>query len=212
MLFITYSYTYNNGSDSNVHCNWIFLLFCKKTFNFSGKKQFFLEQIFLFFRNILDDLIGPEGRKFTPVIGTLGIFIASSNLLGLFPEMSSPTSNINVTAGCAIFIFLYYHYQGIKKHGFFGYLRTFMGPAWWLAWLMFPIEVVSHFSRVLSLTVRLFGNIFGEDLVIVVVASIVPFVAPLPMMAMAIFTSVLQAFVFITLSTVYLAGATISEH
>jgi F-type H+-transporting ATPase subunit a len=179
---------------------------------FPKKMQTLLEMIYLFLRNHVDDTIGPEGRKFIPALGTLGLFIALANLLGLFPEMSSPKANMNVPAGCAIFIFLYYHAQGVKKHGFFGYLKTFTGPAWWLAWLFAPIEIISHFSRPMSLTVRLFCNIFGEDLVIIIIVSLVPFIAPLPMMAMAIFTSLLQAYIFIMLSSVYLAGAVASEH
>lgn len=179
---------------------------------FPKKMQTLLETLYLFFRNHVDDMIGKEGRKFIPALGTLGLFIALANLLGLLPEMSSPTANMNVPAGCAIFIFLYYHAQGVKKHGFIGYLKTFTGPAWWLAWLFAPIEIISHFSRPLSLTVRLFCNIFGEDLVIIIIVGLVPFIAPLPMMAMAIFTSLLQAYIFIMLSTVYLAGAIASEH
>ncbi len=189
-----------------------FKLTVRNLSRFPRKMQVLLETIYLFFRNHVDDTIGSEGRKFIPALGTLGLFIAMANLIGLFPEMSSPTANMNVPAGCAIFIFLYYHAQGVKKHGFFGYLKTFTGPAWWMAWMFAPIEVISHFSRPMSLTVRLFCNIFGEDLVIIIIVSLVPFIAPLPMMAMAIFTSLLQAYIFIMLSSVYLAGAIASEH
>lgn len=177
-----------------------------------NKLQIVVEGYYKFYRNLVDDMIGKEGRKFIPALFTLGTFIAVSNLLGLFPEMGSPTANLNVTAGCAIFIFMYYHYQGIKKHGFLGYLKTFLGPVWWLGWLFLPIEIVSHFSRPLSLSMRLFGNIFGEDLVIIIIASLVPFVAPMPVMGLAIFTSLLQAYIFVMLSSIYLAGAIASEH
>jgi len=189
-----------------------FKLTVKNLSLFPAKMQTLLESIYLFFRSVVDDMIGHEGRKFIPVLGTLGLFIAVSNLLGLLPEMASPTANLNAPAGCAVFIFLYYHAQGIKEHGLLGYLKKFAGPKWWLSILFFPIEVISHFSRPLSLTVRLFCNIFGEDLVIIIIVSLVPFVAPLPMMAMAIFTSLLQAYIFIMLSSVYLAGAIASEH
>ncbi len=189
-----------------------FKLTVKNLSLFPAKIQALLESIYLFLRSTVDDMIGHEGRKFIPVLGTLGLFIATCNLLGLLPEMASPTANLNVPAGCAIFIFLYYHAQGVKKHGFFGYLKMFAGPKWWLSFLFFPIEIISHFSRPLSLTVRLFCNIFGEDLVIIIIVSLIPFVAPLPMMAMAIFTSLLQAYIFIMLSSVYLAGAIASEH
>lgn len=179
---------------------------------FPGKMQVVLEAIYKFFMGLVDDMIGHEGRKFIPVLATLGLFIAISNIMGLFPEMESPTANLNVTGGCALFIFVYYHWMGIKKHGVWGYIKTFMGPVWWLAWLFLPIEIVSHFSRPLSLSMRLFGNVFGEDLVIIIIASLVPFVAPLPVMALAVFTSMLQAFIFVMLSTIYLAGAMSEEH
>jgi F-type H+-transporting ATPase subunit a len=189
-----------------------FKLAAKNLSIFPGKMQVVLESIYKFFRGLVDDMIGHEGRKFIPVLATLGLFIAVSNIMGLLPEMESPTANLNTTVGCAIFVFFYYHYQGVKKHGVWGYIKTFMGPVWWLAWLFLPIEVVSHFSRPLSLSMRLFGNIFGEDLVIIIIASLVPFVAPLPVMALALFTSLLQAFIFVMLSTIYLAGAMSEEH
>lgn len=177
-----------------------------------GKMQNMLEYLYRAFRSMVEDFMGEEGRKFIPVVGTLGIFIGVSNLIGLLPEFGSPTSNLNVTVGCALFVFLYYHYQGIKKHGLLGYLKTFTGPIWWLAILFVPIEIISHFSRPLSLSIRLFGNIFGEDMVIIIIASLVPYFAPLPLMALAIITSLLQAYIFIMLTTIYLAGAMASEH
>jgi F-type H+-transporting ATPase subunit a len=93
-----------------------------------------------------------------------------------------------------------------------GYIKTFMGPVWWLYPLFLPIELVSHFSRPLSLSLRLFGNIFGEDLVIIIIAGLLPIIAPLPVMALAVITSLLQAFIFVMLSTIYLAGAMAEEH
>lgn len=177
-----------------------------------GKMQNMLESLYRAFRSMVEDFMGEEGRKFIPVVGTLGIFIGVSNLIGLLPEFGSPTANLNVTVGCALFVFLYYHYQGIKKHGLLGYLKTFTGPIWWLAILFLPIEIISHFSRPLSLSIRLFGNIFGEDMVIIIIASLVPYFAPLPLMALAIITSLLQAYIFIMLTTIYLAGAMASEH
>ncbi len=176
------------------------------------RMQNFLEMIYKFFQGLVDDMIGREGRKFIPLLTTLGLFITVSNLVGLLPEMGSPTANLNTTVGCAIFVFLYYHYQGIKKHGIWGYLKTFMGPVWWLYPLFLPIELISHFSRPLSLSLRLFGNIFGEDLVIIIIAGLLPILAPLPVMALAVITSLLQAFIFVMLSTIYLAGAMVEEH
>ena len=177
-----------------------------------GIMQHVLELIYKFFQGLVDDMMGHEGRKFIPLLATLGLFIGVSNLLGLLPEMESPTANLNTTVGCAIFVFLYYHYQGVRKHGFFGYIRTFMGPVAWLGPIFLPIEIISHFSRPLSLSLRLFGNIYGEDLVIIVIAGLLPVLAPLPVMALAIITSLLQAFIFVMLTTIYLAGAMQEEH
>ncbi len=181
---------------------------------FPKKMQQFLEMLYSAFQSIIDNEVGEEGRKFIPAIGTLGIFIAISNLIGLFPEMGSPTANLNITVGCAFFVFIYYHYHGVRKHGVWGYIKTFAGPVWWLVPLFFPIEIISHVSRPLSLAMRLFGNIFGEDLVIIIIASIIPagIIGPIPVMALAVFSSLLQAFIFITLSTIYLAGAMAEEH
>jgi F-type H+-transporting ATPase subunit a len=172
-----------------------------------SRMQNVLELIIEFFENLLFELIGKKGGKYLPMIATIGLFILSCNLLGLIPGLMAPTSKLNVTAGCALAVFVYYHWQGIKAQGLFKYLRHFMGPIPLLAPLMIPIEVISHFSRPVSLSIRLFGNIFAEELLIVIIASIIPFFLPLPFMAVAIFTAVIQAFVFVLLSCIYIAGA-----
>lgn len=181
--------------------------------------QYILEAYVKFINSLVTDLIGEKGKKFLPCIGTLGVFILISNLLGLIPGLASPTSNINVTGGCALFIFIYYHWQGLKEHGLIKYLRHFMGPIELkglnilLVFLIFPVELIGHFSRPLSLSIRLFGNIFGEDLVIFILFSLIPILVPLPIMCLAIFTSVIQTLVFVMLSTIYIAGAVESmEH
>lgn len=179
---------------------------------FPGRFQTMVESVYGLFENLATSFIGPEGRKYVPVIGTLGLFIFTSNMLGLFPELASPTANLNVTIGCAIFVFVYYHIQGIKAHGLFSYLGHFAGPIWYLSFIFFPIEIISHISRPLSLSLRLFVNIFGEDLVIISFAIIFAYIVPLPIMAFAIFTSILQAYIFIALSLIYLSGAVASEH
>lgn len=196
------------------------LLFCFAFFGFlrsrfsvenPGKLQHVLEVAVEFLGNQLEEIIGHEGRKFLMLVGTIGIFILFSNMLGLIPGMASPTSNINVPAGCAITVFLYYNYQGMRKQGVVHYFKHFAGPVWWLSPLMIPIELISHLARPFSLTVRLFANIFAEDLLIVVFFGLVPFLLPLPFMAFAIFGGFLQAFIFITLTMVYLAGAVATE-
>ena len=131
--------------------------------------------------------------------------------MGLVPGFMSPTSKLNVTAGCALTVFIYYHWQGVKAQGLLKYLKHFMGPIPLLAPLMVPIEIISHFSRPLSLSMRLFGNIFAEELLILIMASIIPFLLPLPFMAIAIITAVVQAYVFVLLSCIYIAGAVAHE-
>ena len=180
-----------------------------------GKLQLALEEAVSFLNGMLDDFVGPKGRNYLTLVGTMFIFILIGNLMGLVPGLKSPTSNINVTLGCALTVFVYYQFHGFKEQGVVGYIKHFMVPPGapvWIAPIYFPIEVISHLSRVLSLSVRLFGNIFGEDLVILILASIVPFVVPLPMMFLGLVTSALQAYIFAMLTTIYLAGAVVVDH
>ena len=179
---------------------------------FPSSLQSILEVLIEAFESLLVDIIGEEGKRYLPLIGTLGLFIFFSNILGLIPGFMSPTSNLNVPVGCAVVAFLYYHWQGIKTKGILGYLKQFGGPIPWLAPFIFPIEIISHFSRPLSLSLRLFGNIFGEELLILIIVSLFPFILPLPFMVLAIFTGLVQAFVFIVLTCIYIAGAIESEH
>jgi F-type H+-transporting ATPase subunit a len=176
-----------------------------------SSRQSLLEMILQAFEGLLTDIIGASGKKYLPMIGTIGLFIFFSNMIGLVPGFMSPTSKLNVTAGCALSVFVYYHWQGIKAQGPLRYLKHFTGPIPALAPLLLPIEVISHFSRPVSLSLRLFGNIFAEELLIVIIASIVPFVLPLPFMAVAIFTAVIQSFVFVLLACIYIAGAVAQE-
>jgi F-type H+-transporting ATPase subunit a len=180
-----------------------------------GKLQIVLEDGLRALIGLLEEWIGPDGRRFLPLIGTLGVFILLGNYIGLIPGLMAPTSSINVTLGCAITTWVYYHFQGIKKQGVVNYIKHFAlppGAPVAMAPLMFVIEIISHFSRVLSLSLRLFGNIFGEELVIVILASIIPFVVPLPMMLLGLVTGGLQAFIFVLLSIIYLQGAVAVEH
>ncbi len=170
-----------------------------------------VEAIFEFIESLLLTVIGPKGPRYFPIIMTLALFIFLGNVFGLMPFCESPTSNLNVTLGCAIVIFFYYHYQGIREQGFGPYMKHFAGPTLVLAPLLFPLEIISHLARVMSLSVRLFGNIMGEDIIIVILLMLVPYVVPVPMMMFAIFTSALQAFIFIMLSMMYLAGAVADE-
>jgi len=175
-----------------------------------GGRQSVVEMLVQVFDSLIVDTIGPEGRKYLPVVGTVGLFVFGCNMIGLIPGFMSPTSKLNVTLGCALVVFFYYHWQGVKAQGL-KYFKHFMGPIPALAPLMIPIEVISHFSRPVSLSMRLFGNIFAEELLIVIMASIIPFLLPLPFMAVAIFTSIIQSFVFVLLSCIYISGAVAHE-
>jgi F-type H+-transporting ATPase subunit a len=173
--------------------------------------QNLFEVILVSLADFMDSTIGHGGRKFMPLIGTLALFILVGNLLGLVPGMSSPTANINTNLALALTVFVIYHFVGIQKRGV-AYFKQFLGPVWWLAPMMLPIEIISHLARPVTLAVRLFGNIKGEDMIILVLGFLIPLLLPIPMMALAVFTSVLQMFVFILLTMVYLAGALSEEH
>ncbi len=180
-----------------------------------GRLQLALEEALSFLHGMLDDYVGPKGRNYLPLVGAIFIFILLGNLMGLVPGLKSPTSNFNVTLGCALTVFVYYQFQGFKEQGILGYLKHFLAPPGapiWIAPIYLPIEIISHFSRILSLSVRLFGNIFGEDLVIIILASLVPFVVAVPMMVLGIVTAVLQAYIFAMRTTIYLAGAVVVDH
>jgi F-type H+-transporting ATPase subunit a len=158
------------------------------------------------------EITGEEGRAFFPYICTVFLFIMTCNLVGLIPGFLSPTANINTPLALALCTFLYTHYLGVKYHGA-KYIKHFLGPIPALAPLFFPIEIIGHFARVLSLTLRLFGNIMGEDLVLAILMFLAGmFLAPMPMMFLAVFTSVVQAFVFTLLSMMYFAGSMEHAH
>jgi len=154
------------------------------------------------------DTIGKEdARKYLPLIATLGLFVVTSNMIGIIPGFESPSSMLDFTLALAISIFVYYNYEGIRRNGVIKYFAHFSGPVWWLAWLMFPIEIISHISRIISLSFRLFGNIKGDDLFLAVILMLAPYFAPLPAYALLTFSGLLQGFIIMILTYVYLAGA-----
>jgi F-type H+-transporting ATPase subunit a len=180
-----------------------------------GKLQIILEDVVSFFASMLKEWLGPTGVRFLPLIGTLGMFLLAANYMGFFPGLMSPTSSINVTLGCAITTWTFYHLQGVRAQGPVKYALHFMFPPGvpkFLAPLMLPIELISHTSRVMSLSLRLFGNIFGEELVVAILAYIVPYLIPVVVQPLFLITSGLQAFIFVLLSIIYLQGATHVEH
>lgn len=177
-----------------------------------GTVQQALELLLEGISSLMADIIGPHARRFFPLLGALFMYILAGNLLGLVPGFVSPTSNINVTAGCAVIVFLYYNYQGFKTHGFRKYMAHFAGPSLVIAPLLFVIEIISHMARPFSLSVRLFGNIYAEELIIGSLNALFPFLIALPVMALALFASTVQAFIFIVLTMVYIGGAVEHAH
>jgi F-type H+-transporting ATPase subunit a len=156
-------------------------------------------------------IIGHGYEPFISFLTILGFFILFCNLLGLIPGLKSPTADVVVPFGCAILTFVYYHYQGIRKHGW-RYIKQFLGPIWLISPLMLLIEIVSHLARVLSLTVRLYANIFAGDLVTLAFFSLVPVVLPLLFLGLHMLVSVVQAFLFMALAMSYLSLAVSEEH
>ena len=178
---------------------------------YPGRLQNVMEVIIGGFDSLINEVMGHNGRKYFPLIATLGIYILTANLLGIIPGFESPTSSINTTASMAIVVFLSTHVVGVRTHGL-KYFKQFMGPVWWLTPLMLPIEIISHISRPLSLTLRLFGNIKGEDVVLFVVLLLVPQLVPLPVFVLMIFTSIIQTVVFMLLAMMYISGALEEGH
>lgn len=176
-----------------------------------GPLQHILELTIQGLKDMLHDIVGHHGDEFLTIITAFAVFIFIANIFGLFFFLAPPTSNPNTTFALSISAFLYYNYQGIKHQGLLHYLKHFGGPVWWLFPLMFPIEMIGNFARILSLSMRLFGNIFGEHTATGIFMGLVPVIVPWPMMALGIFGALLQTFVFIMLTMVYISGATAAE-
>jgi F-type H+-transporting ATPase subunit a len=157
------------------------------------------------------DIMGPEGKHYLPLIGSLFLFILVCNLQGLVPGFDSPTANINTTLALALVSFTATHYIGIKRHGF-KYIKHFMGPMWALAPLMLPIELISHFARVMSLTFRLFGNMVAKHKLLLVLALLAPYIAPVPILGLGLLVAFVQALVFTLLTMLYLSGSIEEAH
>jgi len=176
------------------------------------KGQNFFEVVITGIEDFMVGVTGEEGRFVFPLIATLGMFILLSNYLGMIPGFFSPTANINTTGAMALIVVVFTHVIGVKFHGM-KYVKHFMGPVWWLTPLIMPIEIIGHLARVLSLSIRLFGNIFGEELVLAILFFLAGvYLAPLPMMVLGLFTGFIQAFIFCLLSMMYFAGAIEHAH
>lgn len=177
--------------------------------------QMVMEMAYGWFAHLCRQIIGPESERFVPLVGSLFIFILCMNWLGVVPGMLAPTANLNVTVGLALTVFVATQVYGLQARGL-GYLRNFAEGPWWLWWLMVPVHIVGELARPLSLSFRLFGNIFGEDIAVgvfiilgaaVLKAAYLPLPLHLPMMGFALFGGFVQALIFATLTAVYVGGA-----
>ncbi len=158
-----------------------------------------------------EQIIGHGSERFVSYLTALFLFILLSNLLGLVPGLESPTANVVVPLGFALVTFLYYHYHGVRSNGP-AYIKQFLGPVWWLYPLLLPIEIISHFARVLSLTVRLYANMFAGDLLTLAFFSLIPIGIPLVFLGLHLGVAVIQAYVFLLLAAIYLSLAVAHDH
>jgi F-type H+-transporting ATPase subunit a len=176
-----------------------------------GPAQHIAEMLHGLVSDQAESIIGHGYERFVPYVTVVFVFILLCNLIGLVPGFITPTSKPWVPLGLATLTFLYYQYQGVRANGF-GYIKQFLGPIWWIAPLMLPIEIISHLARVLSLTVRLYANMFASDMVILVFFSLIPIVGSVPFLALHLGVSVIQAVVFMLLTLIYLSQAVAHEH
>jgi len=176
-----------------------------------GKFQQTFEMIYEFVREQAEDQVGHTAHRYIAFFGVILLYVLTCNLIGLFPCFESPTMNASVTAGCALATFAYYNMKGLQANGI-RYLGHFAGPLWWLAPLMFPIEIISHLARILSLTVRLYANIFAGEQVTLVFLALTKIGPPIIFMGLHIFVGVVQAYIFMLLAMVYVGGAVAHEH
>ena len=154
------------------------------------------------------DVMGrEEARRYLPLVATIGLFVGVANIIGIVPGFEAPSAFLDFTLALALVVFFYYNYEGIRRNGVVAYFKHFLGPVWWLYWLMFPIEIVSHISRIISLSFRLFGNVKGDDMFLMVILMLAPWLLPMIPFALLSFMALLQAFIFMMLTYVYLGGA-----
>ncbi len=177
-----------------------------------GKGQNVFEVIISGVEEFMVSVTGEQGRWLFPLAATIFLYVATCNLIGLVPGFYPPTASLNTTASCALTVVIFTHIIGLKYHGI-KYIKHFLGPVWWMIPIIFPIEVIGHVARILSLSFRLFGNMMGHELVLTILFGLAGlFFAPLPLMALGIFVSLVQAFVFFLLSIMYFTGAMEHAH
>ena len=173
--------------------------------------QNFMEVVIGGVENLIEETMGPKGKAYFPLIASFALFILVSNLVALIPGFYPPTANLNTNFALALTVFAMTHIIGFKEHGF-SYLKHFMGPILVLAPLMFIIEIIGHLARPLSLSLRLFGNMYGHEIVLMIFFALVPFLLPVPMMLMGVLVACIQTFVFTLLAMIYIAGALEEAH
>jgi F-type H+-transporting ATPase subunit a len=173
--------------------------------------QNFMEVVVGGVENLIEETMGHKGKAYFPLIASFALFILVSNLVGLVPGFYPPTANLNTNAALALTVFAMTHIVGLKEHGI-SYLKHFMGPILVLAPLMFIIEIIGHLARPLSLSLRLFGNMYGHEIVLMIFFALVPFLLPVPMMLMGVLVACIQTFVFTLLAMIYIAGALEEAH
>jgi len=176
------------------------------------KVQNFMEIIVSALEEFTIDITGEEGRWLFPLLATIFLYIFTCNIIGLIPGFYPPTASLNTTLSCALVVVVFTHVIGIKYHGV-KYIKHFLGPVWWMVPLIFPIEIIGHLARILSLSFRLMGNMMGHELVAGILFALAGlFFAPLPIMALGIFVALVQAFVFYLLSVMYFTGSIEHAH
>ena len=166
------------------------------------KRPIALEMLVDFLADLVSDIMGRSSAPYLPLLGSLAIFIAVANIIGVVPILVSPTLDINVTLALALIVFFSVHYFGIRSKGLFRYFKDMASPIYLL-----PLEIVGQLSRTLSLTLRLFGNIFSAELIVAIIFALVPLFVPLPLVGLGIFTGLLQAYIFTSLAAVYIGAA-----
>jgi len=177
-----------------------------------GPAQHIAEMIHEFTGSTADTIIGHGYERFQAFVTCVFLFVIVCNLLGLIPGIITPTSFPVVPLGIAVLTFLYYNFHGLREQGFVGYMKHFAGPLWWIAPLLFPIEIISHCARMMSLTIRLYANMFASDLVTLVFFSLIPVAIPALFLGLHAFVSIIQAYVFMLLAMIYLSEAVSHEH
>src|ERR1700760_4221591 len=194
----------------------LLLFFLAVRFSLSVEKPGPIQQMAEMFHGFVSDqadsIIGHGYQRYVMFITCVALFILLGNLVGMVPGLVAPTSKPTVPLGVALVCFFYYHYHGLREQGPIGYIKHFMGPIWWISWMMFPIEIISHLARILSLTVRLYANMFAGEMVTLAFFTLVPVGLPLVFMALHLGVALIQAYIFMLLTMIYVSQAISHEH